>query len=109
MGFSEYVFSLLKHENIFSGVAVDTGSLQNICNNVYLLGKMSLSHTLIASCPVFDPVFPMRESLVFHSMCSNSLNIIKSQHRILLTPQILEILQIRNYLNFFKINIENLN
>lgn len=35
MVFLQYVFSFFKHDNIVSGVAVVTGSVNNICNNVY--------------------------------------------------------------------------
>jgi len=59
----------LRHENILSGVAVDTESVQNICNKTNKLGNNSWLHNLIASSPVFGD-FPKRKSFVCHKLNS---------------------------------------
>lgn len=64
--FPKYVFNRLRHENIVSGVAVDTGSVQNICNKTNKLGL----HNMIASIPVFRDFFPKRKSFVCNKLNS---------------------------------------
>lgn len=67
--FLKYVFNRFKHENILSGVAVDTRSIQNICNKTNTFGINSQLQNLIASSPVFGD-FPKRKSFVFHKLNS---------------------------------------
>jgi len=59
-----YVFKSCTHENILSSVAVDTGSVQNICINVYSWNNSWL-HNFIALSAVFED-FPKRTSFNFH-------------------------------------------
>lgn len=47
MVFLKYFFSRSRHENILSGVAVDTESAQNIFNKVYSFGNNSRYYVMI--------------------------------------------------------------
>lgn len=49
--FLKNVFSLFKHENVLSGVAVDTGNVDKIFNNLNIFGKIESLHNCRASNP----------------------------------------------------------
>lgn len=67
--FLKYVLTRLTVENVLSGVAVETGNVHTIFNNLLMFGNIFESHSKNASRLVFGTILSL-ESLTFHNINS---------------------------------------